>query len=223
MPFSASSSVCTLSSVYRELPPSTTTSPGSRTSASSRTVSRVGSPEGTMTHTARGASSAWTRASRVSTSRFSENLSYPTTWWPARRTRSAMLPPILPSPISPSCTAKSSLAERPSGHRVPEPATPDTFRPRKDHPSPHAARARRGTPTGGGSSASAGQAHRHDQVAVAAAALGRPRGCGALVGRRLVDPGQDGGLQRAGEVHPGGRAVHRRQAGEQERSVEPDG
>ena len=33
--------------------------------------------------------------------------SKPTTWWPPRRSRSAMLPPILPRPINPSCISLS--------------------------------------------------------------------------------------------------------------------
>ena len=34
--------------------------------------------------------------------------SKPTTWWPPSRSRSAMLPPILPRPISPSCISPPS-------------------------------------------------------------------------------------------------------------------
>ena len=61
----ASASACTLSSVNLELPPSTTTSPALSSSPSSRTVARVGSPEGTITQTTRGASRASTRASQA--------------------------------------------------------------------------------------------------------------------------------------------------------------
>src|SRR3712207_2282592 len=104
MPFSRHSTSWIWSSVYLELPPSTITSPGLSSSARSSTVARVGSPAGTITHTTRGALSASTSSSRLSTSRFPGLRSYPTTSWPARRSRSAMLPPILPSPISPSCT-----------------------------------------------------------------------------------------------------------------------
>ena len=53
---------CTWSSVNLELPPSTTTSPGLSSSASSLTVACVGSPEGTITQTTRGAVSASTSA-----------------------------------------------------------------------------------------------------------------------------------------------------------------
>ena len=67
---------------------------------------------------------------------------------------------------------------------------------------------------------SAGQAHRHDQVAVAARPLGRL--ALAVVGGGLVDPGQDGGLERAGEGHPRPVGVHRGQAVEQVRRVEGD-
>ena len=58
--FPARNAAFALSSVNRELPPSTTMSPSSSRSASSWTVSLVGSPAGTMIHTARGASSLLT-------------------------------------------------------------------------------------------------------------------------------------------------------------------
>src|SRR4051812_27980452 len=195
MPFSRSITSCTWSSVNFELPPSTTTSPSLSSSPSSLTVARVGSPEGTITQTTRGASSASTRASRLSTSRLPGWWSKPTTSWPARRIRSAMLPPILPSPISPSCTMSSSLSA--SAIRCPSCPVRD--------------------PAAG----SAGEAHRHDQVAVGA----RPLGGLALtvVGGGLLHTGQDGGLERTREVHPGPLGVHRGQAVEQERRVEADG
>ena len=69
MPFSRHITSCTWSSVYFELPPSTTTSPGLSSSPSSLTVALVGSPEGTITQTTRGAVSASTSAGRLSTSR----------------------------------------------------------------------------------------------------------------------------------------------------------
>jgi hypothetical protein len=67
------------SSVYFEFPPSTTTSPGLSSSLSSLMVARVGSPEGTITHTTRGAERASTSAGRLSTSRCGDDRSYPTT------------------------------------------------------------------------------------------------------------------------------------------------
>ena len=79
-------------------------------------VVRVGSPEGTITHTTRGLASFWTSSSSVATSRAADSLrSNPTTVWPPRRSRSAMLPPILPSPMRPISTATSrGLASTPS-------------------------------------------------------------------------------------------------------------
>ena len=70
---------CTWSSVYFELPPSMTTSPGLSSSLSSLTVARVGSPEGTITQTTRGADSASTSSGRLVTSRFGDDRSNPTT------------------------------------------------------------------------------------------------------------------------------------------------
>src|SRR5215210_1975323 len=184
------------SSVYFELPPSTITSPGSSSPASSLTVSRVGSPAGTITQTTRGACSVCTSASRLSTSRLPGEWSYPTTSMSARRSRVAMLPPILPSPISPSCTGgplSVVVGRRPSCATWALPAG----RPRSTR-----------------------EPHRHDQVAVAA---GAARLRGAVVGALLLDAGEHGGLERAGEVHPRALGVHRRQAVEQERRVEADG
>ncbi len=57
-----------MSSVQRELPPSTTTSPGDSSSASSSTVAWVAAPAGTMTQTTRGPFSSETSAWRLSTS-----------------------------------------------------------------------------------------------------------------------------------------------------------
>src|SRR3954454_19450260 len=195
MPFSRSITSCTWSSVNFELPPSTTTSPGLSRSPSSLTVARVGSPEGTITQTTRGASSASTRAGSESTSRFPGLWSKPTTTWPARRIRSDMLPPILPSPISPSCTMQSLLSA--SAIRCSS------------------------CPVRPAAAGSAGESHRHDQVAVGARPLG---GFPLVVVRsRLVHTGEDGGLQRTGEVHPRPLGVHRGQPVEQERRVEADG
>ena len=67
------------------------------------TVSVVGAPDGTITHTVRGTSSALTRPASVLTSDTVGSRSKPTTSCPARRIRSRMLPPILPRPIRPSC------------------------------------------------------------------------------------------------------------------------
>jgi hypothetical protein len=63
MPFGASASARRLSSVQRVLPPSMTTSPASSSSPSFMTVCSVGSPAGTITHTARGRSSFRTSSS----------------------------------------------------------------------------------------------------------------------------------------------------------------
>jgi hypothetical protein len=62
MPFSANAAACTLSSVYLELPPSITRSPGDRMSPSEATVPAVIFPAGTITHVTRGGLSAATRA-----------------------------------------------------------------------------------------------------------------------------------------------------------------
>jgi hypothetical protein len=57
MPLDLSCSWRRLSSVQRELPPSTIVSPSSSSSPSSSTVLSVGSPAGTMIQTVRGGSS----------------------------------------------------------------------------------------------------------------------------------------------------------------------
>src|SRR5271154_7220703 len=81
----------------------------------------TGSPAGTMIHTARGAERFFTRSSRVvpptepaavSFSVASLLKSNPTTLWPARRRRSAMLKPIFPSPIIPSSILFLSVPQR---------------------------------------------------------------------------------------------------------------
>ncbi len=77
MPLAASSFAFTWSSVKREFPPSTTTSPGSRSSESSWIVCRVGSPAGIITQTTLGAARAPTSSSRLSTSRSSGLRAYP--------------------------------------------------------------------------------------------------------------------------------------------------
>ena len=63
MPCADSASARRLSSDQRELPPSITMSPCSSSSPSFITVCSVGSPAGTITHTARGASSFPTTSS----------------------------------------------------------------------------------------------------------------------------------------------------------------
>ncbi len=68
-PFSASAVACSWSSVYRELPPSMMMSPASRCAPSSPIVCLVGSPDGTITHTTRGADRAPASASSESTVR----------------------------------------------------------------------------------------------------------------------------------------------------------
>jgi hypothetical protein len=57
MPSLRNAAARAMSSVQRELPPSTIVSPFSSTLASASTVFCVGSPAGTMIHTIRGASS----------------------------------------------------------------------------------------------------------------------------------------------------------------------
>ena len=57
MPVLPSIAACSLSSVHRELPPSTTTSPLPRSPRSSSMVPRVMSPAGTITQTTRGSGS----------------------------------------------------------------------------------------------------------------------------------------------------------------------
>src|SRR5579864_5534470 len=112
MPFAASVSARRTSSWKCVLPPSMIVSPGATSALSSAMVDSVGAPAGTMTHTARGASSAvmtsrrpgapvapaaWARVTA------SARRSYATTWWPPRWRRVTMLRPILPSPTKPSC------------------------------------------------------------------------------------------------------------------------
>ena len=79
MPLALSALAFSMSSVKRELPPSMTRSPFSRTSPSLATVSRVGAPAGTMTQTTRGASSFLTIAASVRTSETLGSRSKPTT------------------------------------------------------------------------------------------------------------------------------------------------
>src|ERR1700722_13161948 len=88
------------------------TSPRLRSPASCVIVCSVGSPDGTITHTARGALSAPTRSASdapplappdaaVATALASRSKT--TTWWPPRMSRVVMFAPILPSPTIPIC------------------------------------------------------------------------------------------------------------------------
>src|SRR6478672_13754230 len=212
--FSASSLAFSKSSVKRELPPSMTRSPGSSRSASLATVSRVGSPAGTMTHTTRGAARALTRAGRVRTSATSGLRSKPTTSWPARRNRSRMLPPILPRPMRPSCMSRAFL-QGAWGDRVrryeatPYPAAPPI---RPSGPG-LACRTDRACVLGWWVGAgSAGEADGHEDVAVAGVRLG--------VGLGLA--GEDRGTARLREGQPAPGGADRVEAVEQELRVEGD-
>ncbi len=79
MPRAASSSACFASSVHRELPPSTTTSPSASSPDSSSITDWVAAPAGTISHTARGAASASTISRRLWTSADGVSGAYPTT------------------------------------------------------------------------------------------------------------------------------------------------
>src|SRR5215208_42699 len=113
MPFSDSLAARRRSSVHLELPPSTIRSPSSMSWARLSTVCCVGSPAGTMIHTARGAWRLDTRSSSddapvapwPSASDTASSLkSKATTWWSESRwTRWTILPPIRPRPTKPSC------------------------------------------------------------------------------------------------------------------------
>src|SRR3954454_18819980 len=113
MPFSASSAPRRMSSCQFVLPPSTIRSPASRSPASCWTVFSVGSPAGTMTHTARGLSSLETRSSRPDAPRAptpsavrtasSLKSNATTSWSESRLMRCTMLPPIFPRPTKPIC------------------------------------------------------------------------------------------------------------------------
>jgi hypothetical protein len=107
MPFSASDAALAASSVYLELPPSTTRSPSLSRSLRAAMVERVASPAGIITQTTFGLGSASTSSSRLPTSRTSGSREKPTTVWPALRIRVRMLPPILPRPMSPMCIVLS--------------------------------------------------------------------------------------------------------------------
>ncbi len=87
-------------------------SPGLSRPASAVTVSSVGAPAGSITQTARGAVSPATRPFRsaaglapssASALMASALRSKTTHSWPARIRRRAMLPPMRPNPITPSC------------------------------------------------------------------------------------------------------------------------
>src|SRR6478736_10064735 len=180
-----------------------TRSPGSSRSASLATVSRVGSPAGTMTHTTRGASRALTRAGRVRTSATSGLRSKPTTSWPARRNRSRMLPPILPRPMRPSCMSRAFLrgsVRGGSGGALRGYAYPAAVIPDGIDRTRWVVRC------------SAGETDRHQHVAVASVGLG--------VGLGLA--GQDGRAARLRERQPAPGGADGVQAVEQELRVERD-
>ena len=100
------------SSFQNELPPSMTVSPGESKRLSASTAPSVASPEGSMTQTARGASSAATREARPSAAVAPSpasarpgagSRSCTTQSCPARSSRRTMFPPIRPRPTTPSC------------------------------------------------------------------------------------------------------------------------
>src|SRR3954463_6608371 len=113
-----------------------------------------------------------------------------------------MLPPILPSPTSPSCTSAPSALDL---ARVPR--SPRGRCGRAQHcgaPVTSVARVTRGTIVLARPGAralgppSARQPHRHDQVAVAPGALGGLAVVAVVVGG-LVDAGEHCRLERGGE------------------------
>ena len=103
------------------LPPSMIVSPDCSCSASAVTVCSVGSPAGTMSHTARGGAR---RAARSASDEapvaplparpFTASVlrSHATTSWPPAISRRAMLPPMRPRPIRPICMARRSFCMR---------------------------------------------------------------------------------------------------------------
>ena len=86
-----------------ELPPSTSTSPGSSRPSRVSQLCSVASPAGTIIHATRGGSSLATSSSSEVTVRAGSVRAYVSTSCPWRRRRSAMLAPMRPSPTSPMC------------------------------------------------------------------------------------------------------------------------
>src|SRR5947209_12948189 len=110
MPLPSRRSASAMAKWKLELPPSMMTSPFSRTSSRVLMVSSVGSPDGSISHTARGGSSAFTRASREPAPSAPSDASLLTEWslrshattsWPCCVRRSVMLAPMRPSPTIP--------------------------------------------------------------------------------------------------------------------------
>src|SRR3954468_9392383 len=100
-----------------------TVSPGESSLASAATAPSVASPEGSMTQTARGASSAATREARPSAAVAPSpasarpgagSRSCTTQSCPARSSRRTMFPPIRPRPTTPSCMG-TLVSARPGG------------------------------------------------------------------------------------------------------------
>src|SRR3569623_579604 len=112
MPFAATIFARRMSSLKNELPPSMIVSPDSSFLPRSSTVASVGPPAGTMTQMRRGfgialiiasSESAPVAPSDASCFTASALRSYATIVWPFFMSRRAMLAPIRPSPIIPSC------------------------------------------------------------------------------------------------------------------------
>src|SRR3954453_4474271 len=113
MPRAASAEPRRTSSCQLLLPPSTIRSPGCSRSASWLTVDSVGSPAGTITHTARGASSLETRSSSDEAPRApwpsavwtacSEKSKATTSCSESRFVRWTMVLPLFPRPMKPIC------------------------------------------------------------------------------------------------------------------------
>ena len=111
MPSFFSDAARAMSSVQRELPPSTIVSPFSSSFASASTVFCVGSPAGTMIHTIRGDSSCLTSSRREPApaapifaaffTAFSSKSKATTSCSESRLMRWTMLPPMRPSPTNP--------------------------------------------------------------------------------------------------------------------------
>src|SRR4051812_7300457 len=186
-----SSFPCRKSSVNLLLPPSMTRSSASSRFPSSLIVASVAAPAGTITQTVRGVGSVCTSSSRLSTSLISGFRSYPETSTPPLRSRSRMLPPILPRPPSPMCTVFSCPC--PAGTSGPGTGTATRW----CDAQPATALIVRQVLTSRLclSRASTREADRHQQVAVAV----------VVVALGLGLPREDGGLLRHGEGEPGER------------------